>query len=99
MPAEGYSNDPICPIMARVVGNGSSPPGLKETCRTGEELMREWIGPRSYVAGDEFVRNFSRLRELARHTSFFVTVNGVAGPLGVNERLPHLVGNKSKNRS
>ena len=50
MLAEGNSNDPICPIIGRIAGNGSSGPGLKDTWRTWESFMIEWIGPRSYVA-------------------------------------------------
>lgn len=89
MSADGYSKDPIWPIMARVAGNGSSPPGLKETWRTGEELIREWIGPRSYVAGGVLLADFSRRRELPLHTPFFVSINGVARPLRIHERLSH----------
>jgi hypothetical protein len=51
MLADGYSNEPIWPIIGRMAGNGSSGPGLKDTWRTWESLIIVWIGPRSYVAG------------------------------------------------
>lgn len=41
MSADGYSNEPIWPIMGRMAGNGSSGLAGKETCRTAQSLMME----------------------------------------------------------
>jgi hypothetical protein len=39
MLAEGYSNEPICPIIGMMAGKGSSGPGLNDTWTTWESLM------------------------------------------------------------
>lgn len=92
MLAEGKSKEPIWPIMGRMVGKGSSGPGLNDTLRTLESLMMEWMGPRSYVAG-EIVRSLLHSREnlFLPYTSVLVPVDRVGRSLGVGESASHYV--------
>lgn len=50
--------------MGKVVGNGSSAPGLKETWRTWLELTIEWMAATSYVAEGGVVSNMVQLKEI-----------------------------------
>ncbi len=45
----GRANDPICPIMGNIIGNGESGV-VKDTCRMGLVLTSSWIVFRAYVA-------------------------------------------------
>lgn len=89
MPDDGYSNEPICPIIGRMVGNGSSGPGLKETWRTWEALMMEWIAPRSYVASILLSVMESVPMQCHKHTAVLIAVDGVGRPLRVCEGSAH----------